>query len=117
MPEDEFPKLNPEETIIREDKAKHVLHGGQTKQGGTLVLTDQRLLFGRHTSFLFFLFKDTRVDLDVELSQIKKVDTEGMLRKSLVVGYSVNGNYESDVFSVSNVDEWESKLKELVVEN
>ncbi|MBD3406634.1 MAG: hypothetical protein GF411_11010 [Candidatus Lokiarchaeota archaeon] len=114
MSEEEFPKLNPNETVIRENKAKHVRHGGQTKQGGTLILTDQRLIFGRHTSFLFFLFKKTHVAADISLGDIDKIETQGMLRKSLVVHYTVNNNTETDVFEVSDVEEWESKLKELV---
>ncbi|MBD3157265.1 MAG: hypothetical protein GF309_00625 [Candidatus Lokiarchaeota archaeon] len=113
MSDDEFPNLKTSEEIIREDSAKHVIHGGNVKQGGRLVLTNQRLLFGRESSFLFFFFKSTDTTVDVPLDQIRKVGTKGMIRKQLQVSHEDKGNYEKDFFQVGDVDEWVAKLKEV----
>jgi len=113
MSENEFPILEPDEEIIKKDSAKHIRHEGQTKQKGTLVLTDRRLLFGRHTSFLFFFFKKTKTAVDVMLDQIEKIKTKGLIGKQLQVSFRENGSYEKEFFKVKDLDDWVSKLEDL----
>ncbi|MFO7836961.1 MAG: hypothetical protein R6V83_09910 [Candidatus Thorarchaeota archaeon] len=114
MAKNEFPNLGTNEEIIKEDSAKHVLHGGNVKQGGRLILTNQRFLFGRETSILFFFAKKTIPAVDIHLDQIRKVSTKGMVRKQLQVSFEENGSYEDAIFQVGDVDEWVAKLEELI---
>lgn len=113
MSENEFPKLEPDEEIIKEDSAKLVRNQGATKEKGELVLTNQRILFGRHSSFLFVFFRKTKTVVDVNLDQIKKIKTHGIIGKELQISYTENGDYNKSFFKVSDIDDWVSELEKL----
>ena len=107
-------KLNPDEKVIKEDSAKREVHD-TLKHAGTLALTDQRLIFIRSTSFLFFFFKKTAIAMDVAFDQIEKVKKRGTMNKSLQVDYTnKNGQYIEAVFKVKGLDDWIERLKAVI---
>ncbi len=114
MADDEFPQLNPEEEMFMEDSAKRIRNEGQTKNKGTLVLTDQRLIFGRKTSFI----SKTKTLVDIPLNKVEKIDTVGLIGKQLVIGYNGKNRagqseYKKEFYKVSDLDDWVAKLEEL----
>jgi hypothetical protein len=114
MSEEEFPKLESDEEILKEASGKLIRNAGNTKEKGTLVLTNKRFIFGRDSSFLFFFFKKTTPVVDVTHDQIEKIKTKGIIGKQLQVSYRENGRYEKSFFKVKDdLDEWVAKLEEV----
>jgi len=114
MSEEKFPNLDKNEKILMEASGKLIRNAGNTKEKGSLVLTNKRFIFGRHSSFLFFFFKKTTPIVDITHDQIEKIKTKGIIGKELQISYRENGNYEKSFFKVKDdLDEWVGKLEEL----
>ncbi|MBD3196585.1 MAG: hypothetical protein GF317_16130 [Candidatus Lokiarchaeota archaeon] len=114
MSNSEFPPLKAEEEIIIEDSAKRIRNQGQTKDKGTLILTNQRVIFGRKASFI----SKPKIRLDISLDEVEKTETKGLIRKELVINYMGENRvgeseYKTEYFKVSDEDRWLAKLKEM----
>ncbi len=106
--------LNPNEQIVKQASAKYQIPGGRMAFNGKLILTNERLLFTKVKSFLFFFFRKTVASVNTTLDRIEDVKTRGKIRKSLIVTYKKNGEQKTASFKVSDVDEWVAILEEKI---